>query len=136
MFRIRIFRTAVCVVLAFGTSSFQTSAQDLQEMCKTDIATYCAFVTPGDGRIASCLYAHSDRISDTCHQATAATDSILEMLFDRVNETYNLCSVDIQAHCSGTARGGGRIIGCLIQNKAKVNAECVQSIGRYSALVQ
>ena len=34
--------------------------------CEKELAAYCQGVTPGEGRILACLYAHADRLSGQC----------------------------------------------------------------------
>jgi hypothetical protein len=56
----------------------QTPAQDVTavmqgqlsgqvaEGCNTELARFCAEVTPGEGRLLACLYAHGDKLSGQC----------------------------------------------------------------------
>jgi len=37
--------------------------------CKAEIEKYCANVTPGEGRMLACLYAHEDKLSGRCEFA-------------------------------------------------------------------
>lgn len=37
--------------------------------CKQDVAKLCEGIKPGGGRIADCLKAHKDQVSDTCKAA-------------------------------------------------------------------
>ena len=36
---------------------------------EAELETYCKDVTPGDGRILACLYAHGDKLSGQCEYA-------------------------------------------------------------------
>lgn len=116
----------VGAALLFGFAA-GASAQDFHDSCKSDLETYCQFVTPGDGRIAACLYAHQDRISEPCYAATAGVDTLLEAVFDRLKVTYEACAADIQTHCADVAVGGGRILACLVKNAADVEPACLDS---------
>ena len=77
--------------------------------------------------MAACLYAHQDRISEPCFEATARIGVILESVFDRLTGTYEACAADIQAHCADVAAGGGRIVACLAKNADKVKPACLES---------
>ena len=69
---------AICMA-ALGEA--QTPAQDVtavmqgelsaqvQEGCSSELAQYCAEVTPGEGRLLACLYAHGDKLSGQCDYA-------------------------------------------------------------------
>ena len=37
--------------------------------CKTELENYCKDVTPGEGRVIACIYAHEDKLSDRCENA-------------------------------------------------------------------
>ena len=44
----------------------------LREACKADVASLCAGVQPGGGRIKECLKANKDKVSEGCKAAIAA----------------------------------------------------------------
>lgn len=125
-------------LFAFITANFATSAiaQNIPRYCQSDIATYCASVTPGGGRIAACLYAHTDRVSDACHAATTPTDTMLESLFDTVASTYEMCAADIQKHCVGASVGDGGVLICLDQNAPDIDADCRTAVRRFDNAMQ
>ena len=37
--------------------------------CKAELEKYCSNVTPGEGRVLACLYAHNDKLSGRCEYA-------------------------------------------------------------------
>ena len=98
------------------------------QACGGDIAAFCANVTPGDGRLESCLYAHSDLLSDECYDATSAVAERLEGLFDNIAMFHEACIADIQTYCAGTEAGGGRIIKCLRSNDRSITAGCAAAM--------
>lgn len=99
----------MCIALIYT----QASAQNFHEACAYDIEYYCADVEPGDGRIAACLYAHTDTITEACFKATDNTARILENFFDFLQETKSACAADIQEHCASEEVGDGQILQCL-----------------------
>lgn len=44
----------------------------VREACKADVATHCAGLEPGGGRIRECLKANREKLSDGCKSAIAA----------------------------------------------------------------
>lgn len=44
----------------------------VREACKADIATHCAGLEPGGGRIRECLKANREKLSEGCKAAIAA----------------------------------------------------------------
>ena len=43
--------------------------EHLIEACEPEIETYCSQVTPGEGRLLACAYAHQDKLSGRCEFA-------------------------------------------------------------------
>ena len=44
-------------------------AAQVREGCSPELTRYCAEVTPGEGRLLACLYAHGDKLSGQCEFA-------------------------------------------------------------------
>ncbi|MGC4059723.1 MAG: cysteine rich repeat-containing protein [Aquabacterium sp.] len=44
----------------------------MKAACKEDVAKLCEGIKPGGGRIAACLKAHKDQVSDGCKAAVKA----------------------------------------------------------------
>ena len=44
-------------------------AAQVREGCSPELARHCAEVTPGEGRLLACLYAHGDKLSGQCEFA-------------------------------------------------------------------
>jgi hypothetical protein len=47
----------------------QSLAEQVFEACGNELETYCAGVTPGEGRLLACLYEHGDKLSGQCEFA-------------------------------------------------------------------
>lgn len=64
---------AAAVTADSGPAGFATDIPDrgaaLMTACRSDAAQFCAQVTPGQGRIVSCLAARRDDLSDYCRSA-------------------------------------------------------------------
>lgn len=98
------------------------------QACDADINKYCAKVQPGDGRIASCLYAHTDLLEDACFDATSQIGVILEGVFDGIESFYAACQADLSEFCPGIEAGSGGQIACLQENLMKISAGCAAAM--------
>ena len=91
-----------------GQSLIETVANG----CKVEIETYCSQVTPGEGRILACLYAHEDKLSAKCEYALYDAAAQLERLQPTAvisierpglaedGRYYNMRGEDITARCA------------------------------------
>ena len=71
MIRVLTKTLAVCLALAGAAQPVlaQDRAATLRDACAKDIATHCASVQPGGGRIAACFKDHLPKLSETCRTA-------------------------------------------------------------------
>jgi len=119
---------AVVIGLFFLPFSQGAAAQDpvigVLEACETEIAAHCADVTPGQGRILSCMYAYEDKLSDGCLASIVDLADAIDYLFASAREAIAICAPDIEENCSGVEFGGGRILSCLKENEASISAKC------------
>jgi hypothetical protein len=102
----------------------QATAQSLFKACGEDLSNHCEAVTPGDGRIFACLYAHEDNISESCDEVIADVANQLDLFFELVRYTKQECRTDIEKHCMDVEMGGGRIYSCLKSHKAELTSDC------------
>ena len=70
---IRLSIAVACLVFTAGLADAQPKA--VRDACKADIASMCADITPGEGRLLECLRAHGDQVSEGCKAAMAARRS-------------------------------------------------------------
>ncbi|MEM7744432.1 MAG: cysteine rich repeat-containing protein [Pseudomonadota bacterium] len=113
---------------ALSLFAAQATAEGLLTHCSTDIETLCADVEPGDGRVMSCLYAHSAVITDECHAATDGMARLMEGFFDRVAEVSEACATDLQDHCTGVPAGGGAKFQCLRDLGGDLSSDCANML--------
>lgn len=118
-------------------ATLQTKVHEIIEKgkqgCRSDLETYCADVTPGEGRLAFCLIAHADKRSVPCEDALTVARVEAETLIESVNQSAEACLPDIAALCSGTEPGDGRIAQCLVDQKPSLTEKCgevVEVIGK------
>lgn len=113
------------ILFLTGQSAFaQDPVLGVLEACETEIKTHCADVTPGDGRILSCMYAYEDKLSDGCSASIIDLADAIDYMFANARAAIAICAPDIEANCSSVEVGGGRVLSCLKENSSKVSAEC------------
>ncbi len=92
--------------------------------CAKDLDTYCATVTPGEGRLAFCLIAHADKRSAECEGALLRARTEAENIINDIDRSIDACAPDIASHCSGTKPGDGRIAACLMGQRDSLSDNC------------
>jgi len=98
------------------------------EGCKTELNTYCKDVTPGEGRLLACIFAHEDKLSRRCEYALYEAANRLERIVSAFSYAANECHDDIVEYCSDVEPGEGRILGCLNAHESKVSKRCDQAL--------
>jgi len=96
--------------------------------CEKELAAYCQGVTPGDGRILACLYAHADKLSGPCEYALYDAAAQLERAVAILAYLVNECGDDLDKHCAGVQVGEGRLLDCLDKNEKKISSRCKQAL--------
>jgi hypothetical protein len=115
---------AFFAVWLMALSPGQATAQRVFEACGEDVANHCEAVTPGNGRIFACLYAHEDKISESCDAVIVDVANQLDLFFELIRYTKQECRADIEKHCMDVEMGGGRIYTCLKSHKAELTSDC------------
>ena len=108
-------------------STAQADRNLVREMatnCKVELDTYCKDVTPGGGRILACLHAHSDKLSEACHETVAEVTEQAKAMGAAIHYVSDECADDLQQYCKDVPPGKGRIMNCLDQNDAKLSQRC------------
>ena len=96
--------------------------------CEKELTSYCKDVTPGEGRILACLYAHSDKLTGQCEYALYDAAVQLERFVAALGYIANECDADLEKYCSEVAVGEGRLLNCLDKNAEKISARCTQAL--------
>jgi len=100
----------------------------LRDACSGEIKSLCAKVTPGEGRLVACLYAHEDELSGRCDYVLLEAASQLTTITAQMNEIARVCKPDIELLCQGAQPGQGRIAQCLRTNQKALSAPCADMI--------
>jgi hypothetical protein len=92
--------------------------------CNTELARFCAEVTPDEGRLLACLYAHGDKLSNQCDYALHTAAARLERAISAITYVASECPAEIETHCAGIAAGQGRVAQCLQDHKRELSPGC------------
>jgi hypothetical protein len=111
-----------------GNLSAQDPVTTVAEGCATEIEQYCSQVSPGEGRLLACFYAHEDKLSGQCQYALYDAAAQLEAAVNALNYVATECRDDILAHCAEVQVGEGRVLECLNANSAQVSDGCKQAV--------
>ena len=127
----RVVLSAV-VAMFFVSVSSAWALEDLIESvakgCEKELTSYCSNVTPGDGRVLACLYAHSDKLTGQCEYALYDAAVQLERFVAALSYVANECDEDLDKFCSKVAVGEGRLVECLDKNSSKISKRCTQAL--------
>lgn len=96
--------------------------------CQPEIDAYCSQVTPGEGRLLACFYAHEDKLSGRCQYALYEGAAQLEQFAAAVTHLAVECIDDLETYCAEVELGEGRVATCLLEHKAEVSQACRQAI--------
>ncbi|MFA6600009.1 MAG: cysteine rich repeat-containing protein [Candidatus Omnitrophota bacterium] len=104
------------------------TAAKLVAGCQAELDKYCQNVTPGEGRLAACIYAHGDKLSQTCESALYESSKEFRNAAENMDAFSEACTKDIAAVCPKVEAGAGRILACLEVNKGKISSKCNQAL--------
>ena len=111
-----------------GVWSQEDVVDAIVEACQPEIEAYCSQVTPGDGRLLACFYAHGDKISPRCEYALYEGAAALEQFASAITYLATECHDDLLKYCGEVEMGEGRVGTCLLEHKAEVTQSCRQAI--------
>ena len=127
---ITTFLFSLCLVFMAATvaSAGESLVDTVAKGCEKELNSYCANVTPGEGRILACLYAHGDKLSGQCEYALYDAAVQLERAVAALTYLANECDEDLEQYCSSVTPGQGRLIDCLEKNSKKINKRCKKAL--------
>jgi hypothetical protein len=103
-------------------------ATQVREGCNTELTQYCAHVTPGEGRLLACLYAHGDKLSGQCEFALYDAAARLERAINAITYVASECRSDLEKHCAKVEAGEGRVAQCLKDHTTDLSPGCAQAL--------
>ncbi len=123
---------SLCAFALLGTNHMAVGMESIVASvasgCEKELQSYCADVTPGEGRVLACLYAHEDKLSGRCEYALYDAAAQLERAIAALTYLAAECDDDLDKHCASVAAGEGRLARCLLDNKAKLSKRCAGAI--------
>ena len=125
-----VWMVVIGMVLVFSgvASAQQKLIESVSKGCEKELKTFCKDVTPGEGRVLACLYAHEDKLSGQCEYALYDAAAQLERALNALSYAANECRDDLTKFCSDIKPGGGRLMQCIDKNDAKVSKRCKQAL--------
>jgi len=124
-----LFCIVVLVIFAGNAGALEALVESVVTGCEKELKTYCGKVTPGEGRILACMYAHNDKISGQCEYALYDAAAQLERFVAALTYVANECEDDLDKYCASVQAGEGRLAECLlVKNKGKVSKRCMQAM--------
>ncbi len=121
---------SLCLVFMVATvaSAGESLVDTVAKGCEKELNSYCTNVTPGEGRILACLYAHGDKLSGQCEYALYDAAVQLERAVAALSYLANECDADLEKYCSSVTPGQGRLIDCLEKNSKNISKRCKQAV--------
>jgi hypothetical protein len=96
--------------------------------CNTELARFCAEVTPDEGRLLACLYAHGDKLSRECDYALYNAAARLERAIGAITYVASECRAELETHCAQVEAGEGRVAQCLKEHTSELSSGCDQAL--------
>lgn len=103
-------------------------ATQVLEGCSSALTQYCAEVTPGEGRLLACLYAHGDKLSGQCEYALYEAAARLERAINAITYVASECRAELETYCANVEVGEGRVAQCLKDHAAELSPGCDQAL--------
>ncbi|BBO74826.1 hypothetical protein DSCW_22430 [Desulfosarcina widdelii] len=121
---------ALTAVMMISATAFATDplTQTVKDGCKVELESYCKGVTPGEGRVLACLYAHEDKLSAKCEFALFDAAVLLERAISALAYAAYECEDDLEKYCADVPVGEGRLLDCIAKNKKKVSKRCLDAL--------
>lgn len=135
-----IVTSGVLLIVLTGAMAGPGAAQDatatMQEQlgdevlngCNTELARFCAEVTPGEQRLLACLYAHGDKLTTRCEYALYDAAARLERAVGNLTYVVSGCRAELETHCAQAGVGEGRVAQCLKDHASDLSPGCDQAL--------
>ena len=126
-FRLMMTLAAVMMISATAFGADQLT-ETVANGCKEELNTYCKDVTPGEGRVLACLYAHEDKLTGKCEYALYDAAVQLQRAVTALVYAANECGYDLEKYCADVPMGEGRLLDCIKKNQKKVSKRCLNAL--------
>ena len=123
---------AILLTASFSAAAEEWQAEKLvakqietfETNCGPELETYCKNVTADKGRRLACIYAHNDKLSQTCESALYTSAKEFKNISKSLNRFVVACLADIDKLCSNSGISEDSILQCLEDHKENVSAHC------------
>ncbi|MGI9477479.1 MAG: cysteine rich repeat-containing protein [Hyphomicrobiaceae bacterium] len=124
------------ILKKLATTKAEAAVKKIKRRCSADVESYCPKVVPGEGRLALCIMAHENQISDKCYIALLDVADRIELALSNIWRAADFCEGDMDKFCSKLEPGEGRIAQCLIDNQPKLSSICRAEVAAFAARVK
>jgi Golgi apparatus protein 1 len=117
------------LVVAGAATFLSTSAWaagEAKNACGADVEKLCSGMSPGEGKIVSCLNEHKSELSPGC-------TSYMTKVKQQMKTVGEACEPDVEKFCWQTPAGKGGIASCLKSHKDDLSADCKTAITKAKA---
>lgn len=129
---LRLVIATLSLLLAAAATATEPAEDDViskaNRACAQERAQFCSQVTPGEGRLMACMYAHQDKLSPTCERALVEAAVVLERVMESLATVAEACIPDIDRYCAQVPTGEGRLLQCLADHRDAVAPECATAL--------
>jgi hypothetical protein len=94
-----------------------SAIERVEGACGNDIERFCSEVTPGGGRIASCMQAYSDQLSRRCQFTLWRAANRVQQAVEKIADT---CMTAVQQQCGET----DNVRQCVQQKRSSLPQSC------------
>lgn len=128
MKQLKIVLAALVAVAFLAAPALANPVEIVAKGCEKELTAFCSTVTPGEGRVLACLYAHEDKLSGQCEYALYDAAVQLERAIAALTYVASACDDDLDAYCAEVPAGEGRLAECLNANQDKISKVCKQAM--------
>jgi len=91
--------------------------------CAADTQSFCSDVTPGQGRLQSCLRSHWGELQPSCRDYLDRVASGTELFVLQ-------CEVEIFQFCRLVPSGKGEVLACLRSHRTELSSQCQGAVDK------
>ncbi|MFN0219239.1 MAG: cysteine rich repeat-containing protein [Hyphomicrobium sp.] len=114
----------------------EAAVEKLLVDCEKELKEYCSTVTPGEGRVALCMMAHENKMSDKCYSSLWDAAESVDLAVSNIMIAAKACEADVEKLCGDVEAGQGRIAQCLIGKKSDLSTSCGAEVAGFEARMQ